>query len=153
MRARSLSSIWVPLNHLLGSSRRSLWPLTHLGSALCRARILCIAIASKPSVVPCSRWMAWSKARTWESVSLEGIVGRRRVMGRRIRRDRMEAVKKIGIETGRGSVNRVDRRRRWASRGQRRNRDQGQIEVLLSRSPTEERQVMRKRFAAAWRRL
>lgn len=34
-------------------------------------------------------------------------------------------------------------------RGQSRKRDQGQVKVLLSRSPTEKRQVMRTSLAAS----
>lgn len=81
IRARSLSSIGVPLNHLLGLLRRSWWPLTHFGLMQGLSRLFCMAMTSCTLVVPYSRWMAWSKASIWGRGSLEGMVGRREVMG------------------------------------------------------------------------
>lgn len=48
-----------------------------------------------------------------------------------------------------GSLNEVEMKGGREGRGQSGNRDQGQVEVLLSRSPTEERQLMRTNLAAA----
>lgn len=75
IRARSLSSIGVPRNHLLGSLRRSARPMTHLGAAWRPFWVFCIAMACKTLLMVC--------CCLWGGSSVSGRCGRVMTRGRR----------------------------------------------------------------------